>query len=212
MLAKTNGRPLIDPAELSQLLTKRYVFINLWRNISFEPIRDTPLAMCDASSFSASELITFCPVPIFIIPGNYRSKQIKKVCYASDLENFDEEIKKVLTFSNSIKSVTNIVHFDYLVLLQEKKASWEKLISNYQSEKVQFHLEELDSLYSLNHHIQKYIIDSKQSLLVTFTKQNRNWFDRMFLASKTSDMIFDAKTPLLVFRKQSKQDDENNHL
>jgi 23S rRNA G2445 N2-methylase RlmL len=161
---------------------------------------------------TASELITFCPVPIFIIPGNYRSKQIKKVCYASDLENFDEEIKKVLTFSNSIKSVTNIVHFDYLVLLQEKKASWEKLISNYQSEKVQFHLEELDSLYSLNHHIQKYIIDSKQSLLVTFTKQNRNWFDRMFLASKTSDMIFDAKTPLLVFRKQSKQDDENNHL
>jgi nucleotide-binding universal stress UspA family protein len=151
---------------------------------------------------TASELISFSPVPIFIVPGNYRSKPIKKVCFATDLENFDLEIKKVLTFSNSIQSETNIVHFDYLVLLKEKKWSYEKLISKYQSDKVQFHLEEMDSLYSLNHHLQKYIVNTKQSLLVTFTKQNRNWFNRLFLASKTRDLIFDAKVPLLVFKKQ----------
>jgi len=150
---------------------------------------------------TASELITFCPIPIFIVPSNYKSKPITNVCFASDLDNFNNEIKKVLEFTTSIKVITNIVHFDYLVLLKEKKAKWGKLISKFQSEKVQFYLKELDSLYSLNNHIQKFIVNSKQSLLITFTKQNRNWFDRMFLASKTNDLIFDAKMPLLVFRK-----------
>lgn len=150
---------------------------------------------------TASELIAICPIPIFIVPGNYRSKPIKNLCFASDLKNFEEEIKKVLTFSNSINSVTNIVHFDYLEALNEKKSIWDKLISKYQSDSVQFHLKELDSLYSLNNHLQKFIIHSKQSLLITFTNQKRNWFNRMFLSSKTSDMIYDAKTPLLVFKK-----------
>jgi 23S rRNA G2445 N2-methylase RlmL len=123
------------------------------------------------------------------------------VCFASDLDNFNDEIKKVLDFSTSIKAVTNVVHFDYLVLLKEKKIKWGKLISKFQSEQVRFNFKELDSLYSLNIHIQKYLVNSKQSLLITFTKQNRNWFNRVFFASKTNDMIFDAKTPLLVFRK-----------
>ncbi len=150
---------------------------------------------------TASELITFCPIPIFIIPSNYKSKPITNVCFASDFDNFNIEIKKVLDFTVTIKAVTNIVHFDYLVVLKEKKTKWGKLISKYQTEKVQFYLKELDSLYSLNNHIQKYVVNSKQSLLITFTKQNRNWFNRVFLASKTNDMIFDATTPLLVFRK-----------
>ncbi len=150
---------------------------------------------------TASELITFCPIPIFIIPSNYKSKPITNVCFASDFDNFNIEIKKVLDFTGTIKAVTNIVHFDYLVVLKEKKTKWGKLISKYQTEKVQFYLKELDSLYSLNNHIQKYVVNSKQSLLITFTKQNRNWFNRVFLASKTNDMIFDATTPLLVFRK-----------
>ena len=146
-------------------------------------------------------MITFCPIPIFIVPSNYKSKPITNVCFASDLDNFNIEIKKVLEFTTSIKAITNIVHFDYLVFLKEMKIKWGRLISKYQTDKVQFHLKELDSLFSLNNHIQKYMVNSKQTLLITFTKQNRNWFNRIFLTSKTNDMIFDAKMPLLVYRK-----------
>ena len=56
---RTLGKPLIDPSELNDLLSKRYAFINVWRNISIEPISDTPLAMCDAQSIADSDLITF---------------------------------------------------------------------------------------------------------------------------------------------------------
>ena len=52
-------------------------------------------------------------------------KSIKSVIEAGGIINIDHikdltEIKKVLEFTTSIKAITNIVHFDYLVLLKEK--------------------------------------------------------------------------------------------
>ena len=37
----------------------RYVFINLWRNITEYPVEDMPLALCDARTIAADDLITF---------------------------------------------------------------------------------------------------------------------------------------------------------
>jgi len=42
---------------------------------------------------------------------------------------------------------------------------------------------------------------SKTSLLTLFTKQNRNWFERLFLSSNSAEMTFNTKIPMLVFRK-----------
>jgi nucleotide-binding universal stress UspA family protein len=153
---------------------------------------------------TASELVTFCPVPIFIVPKNYRSKPITNVCFASDLVNLEEELNRVKQFTTSIKAKINILHFDYLVRLKDKRSKLNKLMTKYETDDIKFHFNELDALYPLNNHIQKYVLKTKPSLLVSFTKQNRNWFDRVFLSSKTADMAYDTKTPMLVFRKNPK--------
>lgn len=58
--ARTHGsNPLIDPSEIDILMRGRYAFINVWRNIADEPVQDMPLAMCDAESLAAEDLITF---------------------------------------------------------------------------------------------------------------------------------------------------------
>ena len=44
------------PDEAEALLARRYVFINVWRPIGHAVI-DTPLALCDAASFSEDDLI-----------------------------------------------------------------------------------------------------------------------------------------------------------
>ncbi len=44
------------PDEADALLRHRYVFINVWRPIA-HPVFDTPLALCDATSFSEDDLI-----------------------------------------------------------------------------------------------------------------------------------------------------------
>jgi hypothetical protein len=39
------------------------------------------------------------------------------------------------------------------------------------------------------------------SMMIMFTEQNRNWFEKIFLSSKSAEYSFDAKVPLLVFNK-----------
>ena len=56
---RLDNAPLIDPEELQELLKGRYVFINMWRNISEEPLQDSPLALCDATTISPQEIVTF---------------------------------------------------------------------------------------------------------------------------------------------------------
>ena len=57
--AKThNGKPLISKEEFEKLKGKRYVIINVWRNISNELLTDYPLAFVDAKTLSKDDLIT----------------------------------------------------------------------------------------------------------------------------------------------------------
>lgn len=50
-------RDLLGPAEAERALQRRYAFINLWRPI-LEPLRDAPLALCDARSVAPSTVVT----------------------------------------------------------------------------------------------------------------------------------------------------------
>jgi len=49
--------------------------------------------------------------------------------------------------------------------------------------------------------LQEDIRKSRPSMVAMFTKQNRDWFERLFVSSKTAQLGFDTKTPLLVFKK-----------
>jgi hypothetical protein len=51
--------PLLSKEELKDLEGKRYVFINVWRNITDFPVEDMPLALCDAQSFTEEDLVVF---------------------------------------------------------------------------------------------------------------------------------------------------------
>ena len=49
----------IDAAQLARLLRGRWLFVNVWRNVSTAPVESRPLALCDARSVSADDLVVF---------------------------------------------------------------------------------------------------------------------------------------------------------
>jgi hypothetical protein len=52
--------PVIDESQLDALLSGRFQFINVWRNISAEhPVQKTPLGILDARSCPLEDIITF---------------------------------------------------------------------------------------------------------------------------------------------------------
>lgn len=53
------GTSLLNPEEVEGLLKKRWVFINVWRNVAETPVESFPLAACDAKSLALDDLIVF---------------------------------------------------------------------------------------------------------------------------------------------------------
>lgn len=150
---------------------------------------------------TASELISFSPTPVIIVPNNYRVKPINSLFFASDFKNFNEEFRKIEKFANPIGVKLNVYHYDYKSFLDIKKNEFSKLVKNHESKNIKFNLRPLDSGTPLLDHLEKDISRSKPSIVVLFTKQNRNWFGRLFLSSLSAELAFDTKTPMLVFKK-----------
>lgn len=149
----------------------------------------------------ATHLITNSPIPVFVIPKNYRLKPLTDLCYASDMENPEKEIKKVLKLATSIGTTVKVLHFDYEIGLKENQEKLSKIAQKYETKEIKFYYKKLDALYPLNDHLRKTIALFKPSLVVLFTKQNRKWYDRLLISSEANEFSFTSKVPLLVFRK-----------
>ena len=58
--ARTNAPPPLDASQLDRLLAGRWLFINVWRNVSpTSPVVRHPLALCDATTVVPHDLVTF---------------------------------------------------------------------------------------------------------------------------------------------------------
>ncbi|WP_026899158.1 universal stress protein [Daejeonella oryzae] len=150
---------------------------------------------------NASTLIATSSVPVIVVPYTYRVKSINNIWYASDLQNFELEIKSVGKFASALKAKIKVLHYEILLHLKENKDKFAELESKYSSEVIHFQFKKLDIEYPLTYHIQRDIKKAKPSLLILFTKQDRSWFDRFFLSSDAAEIAFDSKTPMLVYRK-----------
>ena len=150
---------------------------------------------------TASELISFSPTPVIIVPKNYRVKPINSLFFASDFKNFDEEFKIIEKFINPLEAKLNVYHYDYKSFFEMNMNKFSKLIKNHESKNVKFYLRPSDSGKPLLDYLENDILKVKPSMVVLFTKQNRNWFSQLFLSSLSAELAFDTKTPMLVFKK-----------
>ena len=151
---------------------------------------------------NASELITTSPIPVIVVPQSYRLKAIKSIVYASDMENLASEMKHIIDFNQTINNVKlEVLHYEFMPSLEANKKHLTKISAKFVNENTTFQFKKLEVDNALTVQLEKDISPSKNSLLVLFTKQNRNWFDRLFLSSNSSEISFHSKIPLLIFRK-----------
>jgi nucleotide-binding universal stress UspA family protein len=150
---------------------------------------------------NASSLITTSPVPLIVVPHTYRTKTLKSILYASDMEKIGTELKSVEKFAAALHANVAVYHYDYFLEQQGVKSKFNKIADQYRSDKLAFHFKKFYAEQTLLSHLQVDIRKSKPSIVAMFTKQDRTWFERLFISSKTAELGFDTKTPLLVFRK-----------
>ena len=149
----------------------------------------------------ASGMIQTSPIPVFVIPGSYRRSPISEMLYASDLSQVGTELKIVRAFSRPLKAKVSVYHYDFRLDAQVMRERFEKVIRQHRSPEVSFVFPTYNVDKSLAEHLIRDARKSKANLAVLFTEQKRGWLERIFMASKSTDMVYDSKIPLLIIPK-----------
>lgn len=155
---------------------------------------------------NTGNLINNSEVPVLAIPQNYKVRDINNIMYAADLRNYTDEIKRVLDFAKPLKTNVEVVHFSWPeeILFDEKtiEASFKKQYKYG----LKLHFEKNDGIHSLVENLENQIRKRKPSIVIMFTNQQRTFFQKLFLSSKTEEMSFRLKVPLLVFNKNGSRE------
>lgn len=151
---------------------------------------------------NASSVLTTSPIPVIVVPERYMPAKIDRVLFASDFVYLSREMKTVSTLAGKLKASTKVIHFDYLLDVKENRRRLENKSKKFINKTTQFEFKKLNIEHSLSSHLSTAIKSEKPSLVVLFTKQDRNWYDRLLLPSEASEIAFNPKIPLLTYKKK----------
>lgn len=150
---------------------------------------------------NTANLINNSEVPVIAIPHNYKMRAIESVLYLSDLQHYEKEVLKVIAFAEPLSASIELLH---LTSSFDKKTDIElveKSIREMDTYSVKFETTLRNPDVGLVADIEEAVKNIQPSVMVMFTEQNRSWFDKIFISSKSAEYSFNAKVPLLVFHK-----------
>ncbi len=150
---------------------------------------------------NTGNLINHSEVPIIAVPPSYKMLPITSVMYASDLGDYKTEIPRVVAFAKPINSAIELLHLKSALEHSEEIESTEAAIKEIANYHINFNIKDRNPNNSLVSDIETAIENRQPSMMIMFTDQNRSWFDKIFLSSKSAEYSFNAKVPLLVFGK-----------
>ena len=148
-----------------------------------------------------SYIVNNSKVPVMVIPSHYRAKPIKNVTYLSDFENLKGELGKISKLSTEISLHVEVLHYLSIMLDKKQFEKNKELFKTKEFENIILNVKKNNLELSLVERITKYIQKSKPELLVMFTKRKKSFFESLFLPSKSAELTYSTKIPVLIFPK-----------
>ena len=148
-----------------------------------------------------SYLVNNSKVPVLVIPSHYRSKHLRKITFLSDFENLKKEIDKVSKFSGTIKCGLDVLHYSSISLDKNKLERNKDLFKTAEYKDIKLNIVKNILELSLTERVSQYITKSKPELLIMFTKREKSFFETIFLPSKSAELTYTTKVPVLIYSK-----------
>jgi len=148
-----------------------------------------------------SYIVNNSKVPVLAIPSHYRAKPIKNATYLSDFENLKGELLKISKLSTEISCHLEVLHYSTTVINKKKFEKHRELFNTKEFKNIQLNIQKNDLEVSLIHRVAKYVQKSKPELLIMFTKIEKGFFESIFLPSKSAELTYSTKVPVLIFSK-----------
>lgn len=150
---------------------------------------------------NTSGVISKSTVPVLAIPQRYRFKKINTIVYASDLKNTINELKHIIPIAKELDATIEILHLNYgYNPTNDEKKTLEKKIKSLSYKKIRLVEQKATLEQTMDEQLKKYLVKHKPQILVMFPEE-KSWFDKIFISSKTEEMANQLKLPLLSIRK-----------
>jgi nucleotide-binding universal stress UspA family protein len=145
-------------------------------------------------------VIEVSSVPVLAIPEGYRFKNVENVSYASSLHHFQKEFHLVKAFTRALDVAVSVVHmryphFDNNYISHAKHVLAEDLETHTQLDVIDTPPE-----IRLVDQLLVYMRKTSPDWLVMFPEK-RDWYDKIFLSSKTLEVMSEFRRPLLVLHR-----------
>lgn len=152
---------------------------------------------------NTSSVIAKTKSPVLAIPKNYKYKKVNIILYATDLKNPLNELKSLIPIAKHLNAKIEIYFLNYIKdRMAKPKLEFEKKIKSLAYKKIKFVAQDASIDKPLVDHIQKHIAKTKPEMLAMFPEE-KTFFDRLFISSKTEDLANHVRIPLLSIRKSS---------
>ncbi len=148
---------------------------------------------------NAVSVINKSSIPVITVPESSRFSNVKLIVYASDLDNMQSEIKKIIPLAKLFDAEIDILH----VLPQDsdKKIDIVRikngLIEKYEYQKVLFHIAHNNNILE---GINGFVVEVKADILAMYT-QEIGFLESFFKTSISRDEAFHSYIPLLTLKK-----------
>jgi len=148
-----------------------------------------------------SYIVNNSNVPVMVIPSHYSDKTHKKATYLSDLENLKNEVFKISKLSTAIALHLEVLHYSSIVRDKKKFEKNKELFNTKEFENIKLNIQKNNLELSLIDRFTKYVQKSKPELLIMFTNRKKGFFESIFLPSKSAELTYTIKVPVLIFSK-----------
>lgn len=152
-----------------------------------------------------AKLISSSAVPVLCIPSAYHLKELKHILYASDMTDYESELKKVVAFARPLQATVAMMHIAYPYAFAFDKELAEATLKKKTAYPVSLLSPERDITRTLLEDIDHAVKSDQPSLLVLFTHQSRSMFEKLLFPSTAEEYSFYSSIPMLTFNKQEEQ-------
>jgi len=152
---------------------------------------------------NTSNIILKSAVPVLAIPHTYRIHPIKKILYASDLENLDQQMQVISPLAESLGAKVDLANFFNQVSMKLDAGTLSEMWQKKYPELDNVIMQQLDTTSGFAAQLDVLSKKLKPDMVVFFRNVNKTWFDKVFSVSRSETFSFISKVPMLVYRKSS---------